>query len=777
MYKQIKTLLAALLLPFVLLAQPRIQLDQYATGFDRPIDIAHCGDSRLFIVEQDGRIWILDSMGVRLPTPFLNIDPQVNSSGNEQGLLGLAFHPNYAQNGWFYVNYIRSNGDTRISRYTVSATDPNVADPASERILLNVDQPYSNHNGGCMKFGADGMLYISLGDGGSGGDPQNYSQRKNTHLGKMLRLDVNTDVAPYYTVPPTNPFVNDAAYFPEIWSLGLRNVWRFSFDRLNGDMWMGDVGQNSREEINHEPANTGGRNYGWRCYEGNNAYNTSGCNPQSSYTGPVFDYAQSNANGCSVTGGFVYRGSQYPDMYGYYLFADYCSGRFWQSSPNGNGGFSTAVLANLSAFEYSSFGEDRNGELYVAMLSSGHIMKIREICSAFQASAVITPATCDGALNGIIELSLTGATGTPTYSWSNGQDQSTIVYLNPGTYTVTIQNGNQCVRTATYTVGATSSVIPTVVASSTVLCNGQNVALSTTTQPPAGYNYQWYNNGQAIPNANQSTLSVAAVGSYTLAFVDAVCNLGASTPIAVSELTAPTITMIQGQAVNCANDTVVLQSSPAPAGFGYQWNDGSTDIAGATAQTYRIETPAFGNYSVYLTGPGGCQSNESNQILVDYEITIPPSISYVEDTLTLEFVDDPNAQWFLNGQLIPGATGSKYKPLVTGQYTVEFTTANGCEDAVTITLNVLNAPVATAVLSCTITPNPTTGMAMLDLRLKQSEPVRIELADPQGRLIRQWQATGQQISQPIDLSGLPAATYFLTLKLGSSVITREVVKQ
>jgi glucose/arabinose dehydrogenase len=355
---------------------PQFKLTEWATNFDRPVDIAHCGDSRLFIVEQQGFIWVVDSLGKRQAKPFLNIDPQVNSNSSERGLLGLAFHPNYAQNGWFFVNYTKSDGDTRISRFSVSPTNPDSANPNSELIILEVDQPFANHNGGGLKFGPDGYLYIGLGDGGSGGDPLNNSQNTNILLGKFLRLDVsNASVATPYTIPPDNPFIGKTNYRPEIWSVGWRNPWRFSFDRLTGDLWVGDVGQNAREEIDFEPAKTPGLNYGWRCREGSQNYNSNGCQSADAYIYPVFTYANP-AQGCSVTGGFVYRGSKWPAFYGLYVFPDYCSGRWWILKRQSDGLINFEQVADLTNGEFSSLGEDRDGELYATGYSSGKIYKI-----------------------------------------------------------------------------------------------------------------------------------------------------------------------------------------------------------------------------------------------------------------------------------------------------------------------------------------------------------------------------------------------------------------
>jgi glucose/arabinose dehydrogenase len=259
-----KLLFASLLFTALAPAQ-EIELEQFATGFTNPIEIVHAGDSRLFVVEQGGIIRILNADGSVNPNPFLNISNLV-STGSEQGLLGLAFHPDYDDNGYFYVNYTNTAGHTVVARYSVNPTDPSLADATSQLPLLTINQPYENHNGGCLRFGPDGYLYIATGDGGSGGDPENRAQNLETLLGKILRIDV--DNGNPYVVPATNPFMGVGGA-DEIWAYGLRNPWKFSFNRNNGDLWIADVGQNAVEEINKVVSNPGGLNYGWRCYEGN----------------------------------------------------------------------------------------------------------------------------------------------------------------------------------------------------------------------------------------------------------------------------------------------------------------------------------------------------------------------------------------------------------------------------------------------------------------------------------------------------------------------------
>ncbi|MEE9530103.1 MAG: PQQ-dependent sugar dehydrogenase [Syntrophobacteria bacterium] len=342
-----------------------IKAEPVVTGLSSPVDITHAGDGsgRLFITLQGGRVVIFDGVQILSP-PFLDINSLV-SSGGERGLLGAAFHPNYVGNGFFYVSYTDTAGDSVIARYSVSL-DPNRADPTSGVILLTIPQPFSNHNGGQLHFGPDGYLYIGIGDGGSGGDPQNNGQDLGTLLGKILRIDVDSGFP--FTVPPDNPFVGVVGAREEIWSFGLRNPWRFSFDRLTGDMFIGDVGQNSWEEVDFQPANsTGGENYGWRLMEGNSCFNPAiNCN-NGTLTLPILAYDHSV--GCSVTGGYLYRGSKNPNLNGLYLYGDFCSGLIWGAQEDGLGGWNTTVLLDTN-FSISTFGEDESGEIYFAHLSA-----------------------------------------------------------------------------------------------------------------------------------------------------------------------------------------------------------------------------------------------------------------------------------------------------------------------------------------------------------------------------------------------------------------------
>ncbi|MBN7815882.1 PQQ-dependent sugar dehydrogenase [Algoriphagus pacificus] len=334
-------------------------------SFERPVDFQHANDNskRLFVVEQRGVISVFENdPKASAKSEFLSIESKVDDSGNEEGLLGLAFHPDYKSNGFFYVNYTANNPNrTVISRFKVSASNPNQADQASEMILLEFDQPYSNHNGGQIAFGPDGYLYIAVGDGGSGGDPQGNGQNRNTLLGTILRIDVDkSEGSKNYSIPSDNPFVGSSEGFQkEIYAYGLRNPWRLSFDSKTGELWVGDVGQNKYEEI--DIIKKGG-NYGWNTMEGFHCFNSSNCNTEGLEL-PVWEYDRSRGD-ISITGGYVYRGSAIQQLKGLYIYADYVSGRIWSlDMTNSNSPVNTELFD--TDFPISSFGVDENQELYL----------------------------------------------------------------------------------------------------------------------------------------------------------------------------------------------------------------------------------------------------------------------------------------------------------------------------------------------------------------------------------------------------------------------------
>jgi glucose/arabinose dehydrogenase len=355
---------------------PAIGLESVFSGFEAPVYLAHAGEqgdgaSRLFVVEKAGRIRLIKA-GTVQPQPFLDISERVGSQGSEQGLLSVAFPPDYAGSGDLYVDYTDQQGNTVVARYQLLAGNPDQADPNSEQKILQIEQPAANHNGGQLQFGPDGYLYVGMGDGGAAGDPWGNAQKPGALLGKLLRINV-TD-ATTYTVPASNPLLGQSGARPEIWALGLRNPWRFSFDQGTGDLYIADVGQNTYEEIDFQPANSpGGQNYGWNIMEGEHCFQPqTGCDTGGLVL-PVTEY--DHGQGCSVTGGYVYRGTRYPELSGTYFFGDYCSGNIWGLRHSETGEWQMALLLTTN-LNISSFGVDSAGEIYVVGYREGTIYRL-----------------------------------------------------------------------------------------------------------------------------------------------------------------------------------------------------------------------------------------------------------------------------------------------------------------------------------------------------------------------------------------------------------------
>jgi glucose/arabinose dehydrogenase len=391
---------------------PQVSLAPAITGVSQPTHITHAGDGsgRLFVVEQRGNIRIVKN-GVLQSAPFLDISSRLSCCG-ERGLLSVAFPPAYADRGYFFVYYTNTSGDIVVARYSVT-TNPDVADPNSEALVLKVPHPtFGNHNGGQLAFGPDdGDLYIGTGDGGSGGDPPNNAQNTNVLLGKLLRIDVLSGSGASYAIPASNPYAQVSGYRPEIWAFGVRNPWRFSFDRLTHDLYIADVGQGSYEEIDYQPAgNPGGQNYGWRIMEGLHCYNATTCN-MSGLTLPVAEYSHAQGD-CSVTGGFVYRGQQFARMQGIYFYGDYCTGRIWGLQRDG-GAWVNMPLYD-APFNITTFGEDEAGNVYVANATNGAIAMLTDAAAP---TATVTRTT---------------ATPTPTRSAGTLSIGGQIVYAGSG---------------------------------------------------------------------------------------------------------------------------------------------------------------------------------------------------------------------------------------------------------------------------------------------------------------------------------------------------------
>ena len=418
-----------------------IALEPFASGLLDPVDIAHCGDERLFIVEQAGTIRIVDPAGNVSTTPFLDIVDRVNSGG-EKGCLGLAFAPDYATSGKFYVHYTTGDASliSHVSRFTVTA-DPNVADPDSEELIYSLNQPVSNHNGGDVDFGPDGYLYIGFGDGGSQGDPNAHGQDLTDVLGDILRIDVSG--ATGYTIPADNPWVGAVGdTLPQIWASGLRNPWRWGFDALTGDLWIGDVGQNLYEEVDFWPAgDNSGPNFGWRCYEGFETFNTEDCSGEENYVQPVS--VHTHASGWNaVIGGRVYRGGEFPRLFGRYLYADNTPYTGWYSlRPDGSGGFIKESVKPIAPISISGIGENSALELFAVDVGDGTLYRVVDKCPM--------PAPVIMQINGTLT-----STTADSYTWLlngdtiDGATTQTIMIDEVGDYQVVAGFDPDCERTS-----------------------------------------------------------------------------------------------------------------------------------------------------------------------------------------------------------------------------------------------------------------------------------------------------------------------------------------
>jgi glucose/arabinose dehydrogenase len=355
------------------IAATAVGLEPVVEGLASPLFVGHAGDGsgRLFVLEQEGRVRVIRD-GQLLPDPFLDIADRVEAGG-EQGLLGLAFAPTFAEDGRFFVDYTDRDGDTVVSEFRAPEPAANRADPGSERVLVRIDQPYANHNGGALAIGPDGLLWIGTGDGGSGGDPQGNGQRLDTLLGKLLRIEPLPAGGAPYGIPADNPFVGQGDTRGEIWAYGLRNPWRFSFDRATGDLWIGDVGQGSVEEVDRWPAGSpAGPNFGWNTMEGSTCFSPAkGCVTDGLVL-PVAEYGHDR--GCAVTGGYVYRGSGVAGLAGTYVYADYCSGTIWGLDAAAQRPAPRVLLE--SGVAVASFGEDEAGELYVVDIGGGRVLRV-----------------------------------------------------------------------------------------------------------------------------------------------------------------------------------------------------------------------------------------------------------------------------------------------------------------------------------------------------------------------------------------------------------------
>ncbi len=773
---------------------PNINLVQVATGFNKPLDLKNCGDNRLFVVEQAGKIRILSKSGVINATPFLTLD-SVRSTGNEQGLLSLAFSPNYKQDGFFYVNYIFNNGTspgaTRISRFSVNSVDSNLADASSEKVLLTFNQPETNHNGATLMFGKDGYLYDSQGDGGGANDQHGTygnGQNKNTLLAKMLRLDVsNPDTS--YTVPATNPFVGVANTKPEIWAYGLRNPWRCSFDRVTGDMWIGDVGQNAWEEIDfQEVSSVGGENYGWRCREGLHAFNTTGC-VSTGFTEPVFEYSHSYQSSCSLTGGYIYRGTQHSALWGRYLFTDYCSGIIFSLKQTATNVFDADTLNNLTDFQYTSFGEDNNGEIYVCYQGStttnGRIYRLTETTNCNPVAFISLNDTVESCKPATVSA-LRG--DTLSYQWYdvngliNGANSYDFATQQSGWYKVKVS------KTANANCHTMSDSVYVNVRDTTALalCNCINPLCNNTigTQALAGYvsPASGIYSGTNVANNQFTTLNQSA-GNYNIAYAytnQYGCQSHTSFALTVNDTSALTVISINNK--YCADDSAVSLSGIVQPLGGIYYSGSVTNDS--------IFNPAVAGVGV-ADVPYAYTDNNNCQSIVYVALEVGAATVLTSTITANDYCIDAN-DFPMVGFVTPtggvysgnGVSGNTFSPAAAGvgAATVyyDYTNSFGCASRDTIGWNVMACTGINELkseLGFSIFPNPTKGNFSLNVRVNSAQQAEITITDVVGKVCYRK----QQLLEPnkpivaVDVPQLARGTYTVQLKAEKESAVKSLV--
>lgn len=555
------------------------------------------GDNRIYAVQKDGFIRIVNPDGSLVATPFLDLSAKVNNSANnEQGLLGLAFHPNYQQNGLFYVFYNEiGTGKCIISRFLRSLANPDQGNIVSEGILLAFDHPGPYHVGGCIKFGPDGYLYVSTGDGGGGGDPNGNGQNLLSFMGKILRLQVGSGA---YSVPAANPFVGVANTAPEIWAYGLRNPWRFNFDSFTGDLWIGDVGQDTREEVNFQASNsTGGENYGWSCYEGTLPFNSNQCFAGSVYTDPLYEYDNAAAD-CSVTGGTVYRGTQFADLFGKYFFTDFCSGKI--RSVLNDGIPTVAELGDFNNNNFTSLEAGPDGELYVTGFNDNIIYKVKSTNCAPVAWLVAEP-NITLPIGGSAQLNVYG--NNMNYQWLldgspiNVANANSLTVNASGTYSVVVTNPvGGCSNTSnSVNVIAQYPLLNATATAYDVPCFGDSSGTVTVIAVGGNENYTYlWSNGETT-----ASIDSLVAGEYTVT----VSDTNGSSVTATGTVNQPdvmTVTVDPEPFSETEGYINTFVSGGVPPYF-LLWNTGAT--------INPLVAPYGGPYSVTVVDNNGCVSS------------------------------------------------------------------------------------------------------------------------------------------------------------------------
>ncbi|MBK6544063.1 MAG: PQQ-dependent sugar dehydrogenase [Saprospiraceae bacterium] len=717
-----------------LFSQNAISVTKWISGISIPLGMAHCGDDRLFVIEKAGKIRIIQNNKL-IDTPFLDIINKVRSSGGEQGLLGICFHPDYQTNGYFYVNYTNRANPTQtvIERYQVSA-NPAKADSSSGSILLSITQPYTNHNGGCIKFGLDGYLYIGMGDGGSGGDPQNYAQNKKSLLGKMLRLDIDT--LNRYKIPLSNPFVKDTSYLKEIWALGVRNPWRFSFDRLTGDLWIGDVGQGDWEEIDFALfSDLPGKNFGWRCYEGNKDFNLTGCNAKSNYTFPLHEYfSDENVNGCSITGGYVYRGEKYPSLYGKYIYADYCSGKIWILNKSANNSYTNTLAYDFTNNALTSFGEDVDGNLYFTDVTSGSIYKISDTCK-FKIKVLTEDPICSGGFSGLAKTDLVDPTRAK-FLWSTGDTIPELKNLNAGIYSVSVMLNN-CIANDTFSL-----------------------------TDPVGDTTRIF----------MASCDLSQVGIDTIIFTGGLCDsvvmiTTTLIPQQTACITVPFITSF------CEGDSAVLIACDPLNANGLEWYKDSILLIGKNTKRLWVYEP--GNYQFTFLDSTGCKAIPSAGVEITvFPLPNLPELQIFKDSLYAS-PGYPSYRWFLDGKLLGGSTANYWKAAKEGLYQVEVIDSNQCYSKLSDTVRYLITKLYNFKKSDSnfeVVPNPVHDIIKIRFQKTYQQELLWSIVDVQSKIIRTGRSRFDNSNNSINVLNIETGFYFIFIQTPDGIEQNYFIK-
>ncbi|HFA49670.1 MAG TPA: T9SS type A sorting domain-containing protein [Bacteroidetes bacterium] len=782
--KQTLLTLILLLISFANIVNAQtVSLQEFSSDYNWLVGIAHPpDDERLFVFQKDGFIKICNTDGSIEPVPFLDISSKVNNSfQNEHGLVGLAFHPDYESNGYFFVFYNElGTGACKVVRFARSAANPDQADPASETLLMTWPHPLANHVGGCLKFGPDGYLYIASGDGGGAGDPNGNGQNLMTYLGKILRIDV--DNGDPFTIPADNPFAPSLSVLDEIWAYGLRNPWRFSFDKMTGDLWIADVGQDLREEVDFQPVGSpGGQNYGWSCREGTLDFNAGQCFAGGVYTDPIFEYGHSLAEGdCSISGGVVYRGLEYGDLFGKYLFTDFCSGRIWVLDKNGNE-VDVVEAGDFGDNDFTMLEENASGEIFVTGFFSNKIFKVVsgncEPVAHIEGASEITLAAGQEAV-----LELLHGPGF-TYQWLldgmpiSGETGASITTSSPGTFSAVVTNtANNC--------SAVSNAVQINISNGTAVVSGtveacENSAFVYSTETNLGAAYTWSATGGTLisnPAANTAEIVWGAPGqgqvSVSVALPDGSILMG-ELSVNIVENDIVFAADITGATCFGDSDGAIDMTLSGTGNLEYIWT--------GFGQTEDLDGLPAGTYTFSAANDFGCSLSQN------FEVAQPEAINMeAEVTQPTPGNSDGRIALSISGGTAPfsimGCGNFLCDNLPAGTYTITATDAHGCQDTLTVILEEITKTTENifSEINLNIYPNPTKNELNIGFDLPEAMEINVEIYDVYSRrildLIPKKNYPKKVFYKNINMEKWAAGVYFIYFKMGDGKIVRRVVR-